>query len=71
MHAQASLSGDAGTGQGFAATVPFCDGFDAFCFLGFSAFGLRTSLFVFFWLFAITPILLWRRDLAAAQAYCT
>jgi hypothetical protein len=35
------------------AGLPFVDGLDAFCFLGFSAFGLRTSRLDFFWLFAM------------------
>jgi hypothetical protein len=35
------------------AGLPFAEGFDAFCFLGFSAFGLRTSRLDFFWLFAM------------------
>jgi hypothetical protein len=35
------------------AGLPFVDGFDAFCFFGFSAFGLRTSRLDFFWLFAM------------------
>jgi hypothetical protein len=33
--------------------LPFVDGFDAFGFLGFSAFGLRASRLDFFWLFAM------------------
>jgi hypothetical protein len=49
------------------ATLPLVDGLDAFCFLGFSAFGLRVSRFVFFWLFAIYSLLglrseCWRGD---------
>lgn len=35
------------------AGVPLVEGADAFCFGGFSAFGLRTSLFDFFWLLAM------------------
>ncbi len=35
------------------AGLPFAEGFDAFCFFGFSAFGLRTSRLDFFWLFAM------------------
>ena len=37
-------------GEGVAYLV---EGFDALSFLGFSAFGLRTSLLDFFWLFAM------------------
>jgi len=33
--------------------LPFVDGFDAFGFLGFSAFGLCASRLDFFWLFAM------------------
>jgi hypothetical protein len=33
--------------------LPFVEGFEAFGFLGFSAFGLRASRLDFFWLFAI------------------
>ena len=36
--------------------MPFCEGFDAFCFLGFSALGLRVSLLDFFWLLAMTRL---------------
>lgn len=36
-----------------ATTPVFCVGLEAFCFLGFSALGLRISLLDFFWLFAI------------------
>jgi hypothetical protein len=39
-------------------TEPLADGLEAFCFLGFSALGLRTSLLVFFWLLAMV-VLLW------------
>ena len=37
--------------------MPFCVGFEAFAFLGFSALGLRTSLLDFFWLLAIGDLL--------------
>ncbi|MEY2944240.1 MAG: hypothetical protein RLY97_2254 [Pseudomonadota bacterium] len=37
--------------------TPFCVGFDAFCFFGFSALGLRISLLDFFWLLAMALIL--------------
>jgi len=39
-----------------SAITPFVDGLEAF-FLAFSALGLRTSLFDFFWPFAIVSLL--------------
>ena len=35
------------------SVLGFCDGLDAFCFLDFSALGLRTSRFDLFWPLAI------------------
>jgi hypothetical protein len=40
-------------------TLPLVEGLEAFCFFGFSALGLRTSRFVFFWLLAIFCLLAW------------
>jgi hypothetical protein len=39
------------------ATLPLVEGLEALSFLGFSALGLRVSLFVFFWLFATFVLL--------------
>jgi len=39
-----------------SATTPFTEGFEAFGFFGFSALGLRVSLFVFFWLLAMALV---------------
>ena len=46
-------------------TPSFNNGLDAFCFLGFSAFGLRISLFDLLWPFAMAHLLQAEAKLAA------